>query len=115
MQVVAVFLLGLAITVVLGFTVVRYLGSPLKQILVDLCGTEQRAQFWLVFSNVILILVPAVFAMQFHFSGGEDLPSVFQLTYQLKWSVVGLVTSILALGLILSMFIRRHSVDDAGK
>ena len=42
------FLLGLAITVVLSFAVVWYLKSSLKGILLDLCGTERRAEFWMV-------------------------------------------------------------------
>ena len=115
MYAVYAFLLGLAITVGLGFTVVWYLKSHLKGILIDLCGTEQRGDFWMAFSNVILILVPVVFAMQFHPAAGENVPAVFQLNHQLKWSLVGLVASVLALGAILSLFIRREIERVGGK
>src|SRR5436309_15605156 len=103
------FLLGLAITAALGFAVVWYLKSHLKGILIDLCGTERRADFWMAFSNVILLLVPLVFAMQFDSQGGQYTSAVFQLNEQLKWSFIGLVCSVLALGTILSLFIRRDS------
>ncbi len=101
------FLTGLAITVGLGFAVVWYLKSHLRGILIDLCGTERRADFWMAFSNVILILVPLVFAMQFQIATSGDVPVLFQFAYQLKWSFVGLVASVLALGIILSRFISR--------
>jgi len=99
------FLAGLAIAAVLGFTVVWYLKSHLKGILIDICGTETRADFWRAFSNVILILAPLVFAMQFHPKAGDNLPVIFQLNDQLRWPLWGLITSVMALGGILSLFI----------
>ena len=109
------FLLGLAITSGVGLAVVWYLKSHLKAILIDLCGTERRADFWMAFSNVILILVPLVFAMQFHTAAGDNAPAVFQLTYQLKWSFAGLVISVLALGVILRRFILRDAAGTASR
>ena len=100
------FLLGLAITVALSFTVVWYLKSSLEDILQDLCGTDRRAQFWMAFTNVTLLLVPTVFAMQFHSAAEENVSAVFGISYQLKWSFVGLVTSVMAIGLTVSLFIR---------
>ena len=99
----------------LGFTVVWRLKSHLKGILADLCGTERRADFWMAFSNVILILAPALLAMPFHSTEGENVPAVFRLAHQLKWSLVGLVTSVLALGAILSLFISQDAARVAGK
>ena len=75
------FLIGLSLATVLGFAVTIYLKVYLKDILVDLCGTEARAAFWMAFSNVTLILVPMVFAMQFHPKMGDSLPVIFQLNY----------------------------------
>ena len=99
------FLLGLTIAAALGFTLVWYLKSHLKGILVDLCGAETRADFWMAFSNVTLLLAPMVFAMQFHAKAGDDLSVVFQLNYQLKWVLLGLIASVIALGGVVSLFI----------
>jgi uncharacterized membrane protein YhaH (DUF805 family) len=107
MNSVSAFFLGLAITAALGFSVVWYLRSHLRGILVDLCGTEARADFWMAFSNVVLILVPMIFGMQFQ--ANPNLPAIFQLNYQLKWVFTGLVVSVMSLGAILSLFIRRDS------
>jgi hypothetical protein len=46
-----------------------------------------------------------VFAMQFHPKVGDNLPVIFQLNYQLKWVLVGLISSVMALGAVLSIFI----------
>ena len=109
------FLLGLATTVVLSFAVVWYLKSSLKGILLDLCGTERRAEFWMAFTNVTLILVPIVFAMQFHSVAGENVSAVFEISYQLKWSFVGLVTSVLAIGMTVSLFIHWDAAGATSK
>jgi hypothetical protein len=105
------FLISLAITAGVSFAVVWYLKCHLRGILIDLCGTDRRADFWMAFSNVILILMPVVFAMQFSPLAGENVPPVFQLTHQLKWGFMGLVTSMLALGAILSKFIPRRAAS----
>ncbi|HUJ22952.1 MAG TPA: hypothetical protein VLX58_15585 [Bryobacteraceae bacterium] len=110
-----VFGVGLCGAVVLCFLVVWYLKSHLRGLLIDLCGTETRADFWMAFSNVVLILVPLMFGMQFHTETDRELPIVFQITYQLKWVLSGLVVSVLTLGAVLSLFIRRHSAKPAGQ
>ena len=107
MQTVYMFLLGLAITIALSVAVVHYLKSPLRDILTDLCGNERRADFWTAFTSAILILAPALFAMEFHSAPSQDPQAIFQLTYQLKWSLAGLVASMLTLGAILNAFIRK--------
>jgi hypothetical protein len=102
---------SLATALALGFGVAWYLKSHLRGILVDLCGTEQRADFWIAFSNVVLILVPAAFAMQFHPESEENLPVVFQFNSELKWILIGLITSVMSLGAILALFISRESAS----
>ena len=70
---------GLVITLAVAFTVVKYLTMPLRQQLQELCGNAERAAFWTSFSNVMLVLTPAVFAMLVDpWSGACDPPgSVF--------------------------------------
>lgn len=51
--------------VVLFMGLVSYLKAHLKNLLVELCGTEERASFWLAFSNVTLVLVPLIFALDY--------------------------------------------------
>jgi hypothetical protein len=102
-----VFVIGLTITLVSAFLVVLYLRSRLDLILVDICGTPERARFWTSFSNVTLILVPMIRALGYR--AGECLlpTSVMQLADQLEQALIGLVGTVLALGFVLTHFIRR--------
>jgi uncharacterized membrane protein YhaH (DUF805 family) len=100
------FSLGLGLTEALAFAVVWYIKSHLRAILVDLCGTEARADFWMAFTNVTLILVPMVFSMESYPEGGQGSPVVFQFIEQLKWALIGLIASVAGLGVVLRSFIR---------
>ena len=99
-----IFLAGVVLAAIAAALVVWYLRPHLDGILVDLCGTTERARFWMAFSNVTLLLVPVVFAM-FCRPGGKDVSVIFQVTSQLRWSLIGLVVSVIVLGLVISRFI----------
>jgi len=99
------FVSGLTITLLAAFAVVRYLSGPLRTQLQELCGNAERAEFWTVFSNVAVILTPAIFAMLAE--PDTNVPPLLAVTSQLKWGLIGLVGSVLMLGWILSRFIPR--------
>ena len=96
---------GLTITLLAALGVVRYMSGPLRTQLRELCGNAERAEFWTVFSNVAVILTPAIFAMLVE--PATDAPPLLAVTAQLKWGLIGLVGSVLMLGWILSRFIPR--------
>lgn len=100
-----VFVLGIAVTGLTCLLVLGYLRLTLKKILIDLCGTEDRAGFWTAFSNVTLILVPTIVAMHYRPEVGQNLPLVFQLGSQLEWALIGLASSVVVLGMVLALFI----------
>ena len=104
------FAAGLSATFLISIGVVRYLSSPLRKQLLQLCGNAERAEFWTVFSNTTLALVPTVFAMQVDAVPDTDVPAVFAVVGQVKWGIAGLVLSMLILAWILSRFIRKHPV-----
>ena len=74
------FLLGLGLTVAMSLAVVVYLRPHLQTILVDLCATAERAGFWTAFSSVILVLVPALFALHYRPGEHESLAAIFALS-----------------------------------
>jgi len=102
-----VFSLGLSITLLAAFAVVRYLSGPLRTQLRELCGSDERAQFWAAFSNTAIVLTPAIFAMLDQPASDSSTPPLLAVTSQLKWGLIGLVGSVLLLGWILSRFIPR--------
>jgi hypothetical protein len=102
------FLLGLGMTLVTTFAIVAYLRTSLHNILVELCGTRERAAFWVSFSNVTISLVPLIFAMQYTPDFEAGSAALFELAGQLKWALVGLLVAVLILGWVLRSFIRRE-------
>lgn len=102
------FLVGLGLTLITTFAIVAYLRSPLHSILVELCGTRERAAFWVTFSNVTMTLVPLIFAMQYTPDLKAGSSAVLELAAQLKWALAGLLIAVLMLGWVLRGFIRRQ-------
>lgn len=101
------YMYGLLITLTASSAVVIYLRSPLEKILSELCGTPERARFWAAFSNVTLIGVPAIFAMQYHPETSASALIGYELANQVKWGLIGLVVSTAVLAWVLSRFIPR--------
>jgi hypothetical protein len=107
MKISLIFACGLAITVAIAFVVARYLTTPLRQQLQELCGNAERAAFWTSFSNVMLVLTPVVFAMLVDpMANAFDPPLMGVISYT-KWGLIGLATSVLILGWTLGRFIPR--------
>lgn len=104
---VTVFLVGVGSTALASFCAVAYLTPSLRQILIDLCGTTVRANFWTAFSNLSLILTPLIFAMHRIPEGDPQTPLVLQLGAQIEWALIGLVATVLMVGLVISRFIPR--------
>jgi hypothetical protein len=107
MNATTVFALGSLATLAMGAAVVLYLRRPLRNILVELCGNEERAEFWAAFSAVVVGVVPVIFAMACHPAPGPDTPAVFELADQLKWGLIGLTGSVLMLGWVVGRSIVR--------
>jgi len=103
------FLLGLALTLLTAFGIVIYLRRPLHGILLELCGTQERAEFWESFSNVTIMLVPLIFAMQYTPELKTGTTAALELVAQLKWALAGLLTAVLILGRVISNFIKRQA------
>jgi uncharacterized membrane protein YhaH (DUF805 family) len=104
------FLLDLGITLLASSLAVAYLRRHLKTILVDLCGTTERASFWTAFSNVTLLLVPLIFATSYQLDSAAGSSPILAMSQQLKWALIGLVVSVLLLGIVIGSFIPRQRV-----
>lgn len=115
MNEIKIFLMGISITVLISLLVVGYMRPRLRKVLVDLCGNEERAEFWTVFSNVSLLLTPLLVAMHYQPMTGEGVSVFFEIINQLKWGLVGLLGSILIVGMIIKGYIPSVPVSDPSK
>ena len=101
------FLVDVVLTAALSIGLVAYVKEPLRSLLIELCGTKERASFWLAFSNVALVLISLIFTLSYTPESGPDKNVVFEMGTQLKYAMVGFVIALGALGLILLRFIPR--------
>ena len=113
MSLTIVFLSGISIVTLLFIGTVLYIRNHLRALLVELCGTPERARFWLAFSNVTLVLVPLIFALDYKPEIGPDRSSVFEIGTQLKHAIIGFVIALSSLAFILFRFIPRDRPNAA--
>ncbi len=102
MNPITVYLTGLALVTALALAAVLYLRPHLRRILVDLCGTEPRADFWTAFTNIVLVLVPLVVALHTIPDMEDPLPVALALGRQLKWALAGLAAALIGAGLTIA-------------
>jgi hypothetical protein len=98
MSISVLFVCGLLLTAVVSLSVMAYVQGPLRRILVELCGTDERAHFWMVFSNVTVVVVSLMAALQYRPEPAASSPALIEVASQLKWGLAGLAISMLALG-----------------
>ncbi len=104
MTTILIFIGQLAATLLICLLLTAYIRPFLKRVLVDLCGTEERAQFWTVFSNIMLVALPVIFGLGFMPDTSLPKNVVFQVAGQLRWNLIGFILSLLAIGGAVSFF-----------
>jgi len=99
-----------ALSVEVGLTILAcvlitgYLRPFLKKVLVDLCRTEERAQFWTAFSNILLIGLPLLIGLGFRPQASTLEDSIFEILGRLSGNLAGYLFALVGLGLIVSFF-----------
>ena len=93
------------LTGVVSVVVVFCLRRSLHRMLVDLCGTEPRADFWTAFSIVMLIILPLIFVMTTHPEARSPESAFLDIIVQVRLALIGLVMALLILGIFLCVFI----------
>lgn len=98
------FLLQLALTIILAFVIVGYLRPFLRKVLTDLCGTDERAQFWTAFSNILLIGMPVLLAMAYKPEAETAEALFFEVAGKLSGNFGGLLFALVGVGVFVSFF-----------
>ena len=97
------FLIEIAITLLIILLILGYFRPFLRKILIDLCGTEDRAQFWTTFTNIVLLSLPMVSALGFSPTISLSNP-VLVIAHQLKSNLMSFVFGLVIIGFILAFF-----------
>jgi hypothetical protein len=102
MNTVTLFFIQLAVTLAACLLLTAYLRPALKRVLTDLCGTDERAQFWTSFSNLLLVLLPVIFSLGFKPEAAET--QVLAVAGQLRWNFFGFMMALVAIGGAVAFF-----------
>lgn len=107
------FLVDVALAAVLSVGIVAYVRGHLRVLLIEVCGTAERASFWLAFSNVMLVLVPLIFVLDYKPEFGPDKSVTFEMATQLKYALIGFAIALSSLALVMLRFIPRNKANVA--
>ena len=104
MNTILTFVVEVIITLILAALLVGYLRPFLQKVLVDLCGTEDRAKFWTAFSNILLIGLPVIFALHYRPEAKTTEELFFEVAGKLSGNLGGLLFALTGIGFIVSFF-----------
>ncbi|MBC8115793.1 MAG: hypothetical protein H7062_15520 [Candidatus Saccharimonas sp.] len=113
---------SVVVTAISCLATVAYLRGPMRGILNDRCQSEDRARFWLAFSNIVVVLLPMICLLSAYVSGGTvESPLVSELAVQVRWSLMGLFLSVICLAVVVASIptdsrhqisVEDHQVED---
>lgn len=98
------FVIEVTLTIVITALLVRYLRPFLRKILTDLCGTEDRAEFWTVFSSILLIGMPIIFSLNYRPEARDTEELFFEVASKLSGNLGSLLVALIGIGIIVSFF-----------
>jgi uncharacterized membrane protein len=104
MPTISFFLSGVVLSLIFSFATIMVVRKSYREILEELCGTPQKAGYWIRVSALSLVVVTVLVAITFHGYRGLEQPN----NLVLFWSLIGQITCILTpifLSLILTSII----------
>jgi hypothetical protein len=99
------FLTEIGISLFISVCVVFLLNKSFRNILIDLCGTEVRAQFWMIYSNLMLIIAPLLTSVIFGTSNKVIEVSFTFYKTAFGSALFGVFVSLIIIGLQITKYI----------
>jgi hypothetical protein len=93
------FLIEVGICLGASGILVIVLTRPLRRLLIDACGTRERANFWVVYCNAMIFIAPLVASVVFGKSGELFAPTVAFYKAALGSALSGIFVALAAIGL----------------
>lgn len=104
MNTILYFVLQIVLTFIIAGLIVMYLRPFLKKILVDLCGTEDRAQFWTAFSNILLFGLPLLFSLNYSPMAVNNEELFFEVAAKISGNLGAMLFALVCIGIFVSFF-----------
>ncbi len=97
-------LIEIVLTLAASLVAVIYFSRFLHRILVDLCGTQDRARFWTTFTNILLVALPFISSLGYSPVIGPDANLLYDIAHQLRNNLYTFILGFVMVGLILLFF-----------
>lgn len=97
------FIIEVSIPLLLGLTVSLYLKSVTTRLLLDLCGTQDRSDYWVRVTTILMTGTPLVLTLAFGRSGNLCAAAADVARHALLMTTLGIVV---AVGAMARMIIR---------
>jgi hypothetical protein len=104
MNMIVSFSIEVALTLIVCFLLVAYFRPFLHRILLDLCGSEDRAQFWTAFSTILLLGIPLIIALGYRPEAFTSQDLFFEIIGRLSGNLGAYLAALVGIGLIVSFF-----------
>ena len=97
--------------------VIFYMMKSLLRVLIDMCGTETRAKFWITYSNIMLVIAPLLTVIIFGKSSsiGEANFAFYKTAF--GCALFGVFISLAAIGMQITKAIpkieQKNNVDSS--
>jgi len=101
---ITIFLIEAVATLVAALLITGYLRPSLKRVLSDLCETEERAQFWPVFCNILLIGLPVIISLGYRPKADGEEGLFFESIGRFSGNLGAYLTTLIVVGMVISFF-----------
>ncbi len=104
------FILEVTLSLVTSGFVIYTLSDALYKLILELCGTEARAKFWISYLNVMLVITPLLTVFIFGKSGIVAEASFIFFKNALSCILTGMFVSLSAIGFQIMQSIPKNKV-----
>jgi hypothetical protein len=105
MNPILLFVTQIVLTILACTALAAYLRRYLEQMLIILCGAQERANFWLAFANVMLIGLPLTMSLGYRPEASTAEASFFEIMGRLGTNLGGFLATLTAIGATLAFFV----------
>jgi hypothetical protein len=109
----SLFLIEVGIAVFSSTLVVAFLTRPLRRLLIDACGTVERANFWVAYSDAMIFIAPLVATVVFGKSSDLYTPTLPFYKAALGSTLFGIFVALAAVGLQVARILPRRVEKEA--
>lgn len=110
MNQVSLFVIEIAICLLASAVTLAALARPLRRLLVDACGTIERANFWVAYSAAMMLIVPLLAVVVLGKSTDSIEPTLAFYKAALGSALLGLFAALAVLGLQVARLLPRRAL-----